>query len=59
MANPQANDTIAAPHRRRFPRWWRRALLTSRRINLFLWLEAMVNQPATVDVSQVCWYDAS
>jgi two-component system nitrogen regulation sensor histidine kinase NtrY len=27
--------------RRRFPRWWRRALLTSRRVNLFLWLEVI------------------
>jgi two-component system nitrogen regulation sensor histidine kinase NtrY len=30
----------AQPSRpRRFPRWWRRALVTSRRVNLFLWLE--------------------
>jgi two-component system nitrogen regulation sensor histidine kinase NtrY len=38
MAEPPANDSATALHRRRFPRWWRRALLTSRRINLFLWL---------------------
>jgi two-component system nitrogen regulation sensor histidine kinase NtrY len=43
MAEPPATDTAAAKPapRRRFPRWWRRALLTSRRINLFLWLEAI------------------
>jgi two-component system nitrogen regulation sensor histidine kinase NtrY len=39
MAEPPGNDTLAAPYRRRIPRWWRRALVTSRRINLFFWLE--------------------
>jgi two-component system nitrogen regulation sensor histidine kinase NtrY len=36
-----ADGTLPAqPSRpRRFPRWWRRALVTSRRVNLFLWLE--------------------
>jgi two-component system nitrogen regulation sensor histidine kinase NtrY len=38
MAEPPASDSATALHRRRFPRWWRRALLTSRRINLFQWL---------------------
>jgi two-component system nitrogen regulation sensor histidine kinase NtrY len=38
MAEPPA--TPSPQHRRRFPRWWRRALLISRRINLFRWLEA-------------------
>lgn len=37
MAEPPASPS--PPHRRRFPRWWRRALVTSRRVNLFLWLE--------------------
>ena len=40
MAEPTAPQPTA-PHRRRFPRWWRKALLTSRRINLFLWLEVI------------------
>jgi two-component system nitrogen regulation sensor histidine kinase NtrY len=41
MTDPpaQSHGAPIAHHRRRFPRWWRRALLTSRRINLFLWLE--------------------
>jgi two-component system nitrogen regulation sensor histidine kinase NtrY len=40
MDEPPAQATTAAhpPHGRRTPRWWRRALLTSRRINLFRWL---------------------
>jgi two-component system nitrogen regulation sensor histidine kinase NtrY len=40
MDEPPAQETTAPhqPHRRRIPRWWRRALLTSRRINLFMWL---------------------
>jgi two-component system nitrogen regulation sensor histidine kinase NtrY len=41
MAEPPGNDAVAAPHRRRIPRWWRRALVTSRRINLFFWLEVV------------------
>ncbi|MBO0749683.1 MAG: PAS domain-containing sensor histidine kinase, partial [Porphyrobacter sp.] len=36
-----SHSAPSPPHRRHFPRWWRRALLTSRRINLFLWLEAI------------------
>jgi two-component system, NtrC family, nitrogen regulation sensor histidine kinase NtrY len=42
MDEPPAQESTAPnpPHRRRIPRWWRRALLTSRRINLYLWLEA-------------------
>jgi len=39
MADAASMHTGSRP--RRFPRWWRRALLTSRRINLFLWLEAL------------------
>jgi two-component system nitrogen regulation sensor histidine kinase NtrY len=43
MAEPSVQEPMAPhpPHRRRIPRWWRRALLTSRRINLFRWLEAL------------------
>jgi len=43
MAEPSAEShtTPSPPHRSRFPRWWRRALLISRRINLFRWLEAI------------------
>ncbi|MGZ3196156.1 MAG: sensor histidine kinase [Croceibacterium sp.] len=37
----EAPTSPSPPHRRRFPRWWRRALLTSRRVNLFLWLEVI------------------
>jgi two-component system nitrogen regulation sensor histidine kinase NtrY len=41
MAGANAEISVTAPHRRRFPRWWRRALLTARRINLFFWLEVI------------------
>jgi two-component system nitrogen regulation sensor histidine kinase NtrY len=47
MAEPPATEPSSTSHRRRFPRWWRRALLTSRRINLFLWL-AVVAASAVV-----------
>jgi two-component system nitrogen regulation sensor histidine kinase NtrY len=38
-----ASDNPPGPDRtlRRLPRWWRRAQITARRINLFLWLEAI------------------
>lgn len=41
MAEPIAEESVTVRHARRFPRWWRRALVTSRRINLFLWLEVI------------------
>ncbi len=43
MAEPpaQSHSSPNPPHRRRIPRWWRRALLTSRRINLYRWLAAI------------------
>ena len=34
---PQEVSQVA----RRWPRWWRRALVASRNINLFLWLEVL------------------
>jgi two-component system nitrogen regulation sensor histidine kinase NtrY len=39
MVDPQPSPNPSL--RRHFPRWWRRTLLTSRRINLFLWLEVL------------------
>lgn len=41
-------------HHRRFPRWWRRALLTSRRINLFLWLEGIA--AVALLIMAASWY---
>jgi two-component system nitrogen regulation sensor histidine kinase NtrY len=38
MAEPFAESP---PRRRRIPRWWRRAMLTSRRINLYRWLAVL------------------
>ena len=58
MAEPPA-QSHAAPNplqRRRFPRWWRRALLTSRRINLFRWLTVVA--AAALAVMLASWYFA-
>jgi two-component system nitrogen regulation sensor histidine kinase NtrY len=58
MAEPSA-QSHAAPNplqRRRFPRWWRRALLTSRRINLFRWLTVVA--AAALAVMLASWYFA-
>ena len=58
MAEPSA-QSHAAPNplqRRRFPRWWRRALLTSRRINLFRWLTVVA--AAALVVMLASWYFA-
>jgi two-component system nitrogen regulation sensor histidine kinase NtrY len=45
LASDLAGDGAAAPqdakHARHAPRWWRRALLVSRRANLFVWLEVI------------------
>jgi two-component system nitrogen regulation sensor histidine kinase NtrY len=46
MAEPPASPTPT--HRRRIPRWWRRALLTSRRINLFRWLAVVAGAALVV-----------
>ena len=51
MAEPPASEIVTASRRRRFPRWWRRALLTSRRINLFLWLEVIATAALVVMVA--------
>ena len=58
MAEPPA-QSHAVPNplqRRRFPRWWRRALLTSRRINLFRWLTVVA--AAALAVMLASWYFA-
>jgi two-component system nitrogen regulation sensor histidine kinase NtrY len=39
MADAAPSAPTSRP--RRFPRWWRRALVTSRRVNLFRWLEVV------------------
>ena len=41
MADLSAENQPNGSHRRRIPRWWRRALLTSRRINLYRWLTVL------------------
>jgi two-component system nitrogen regulation sensor histidine kinase NtrY len=46
MAEPSALPNSL--HRRRIPRWWRRALLTSRRINLFRWLTVVAGSALVV-----------
>src|SRR5690606_6598956 len=40
MASAPGSDPASQPHRR-FPRWWRRALIASRRANIYLWLEVL------------------
>jgi len=40
MMSPAGQNEIAEPTRRS-PRWWRRTLVASRRVNLFLWLEIL------------------
>ena len=58
MAEPPAQShTVPSPlQRRRSPRWWRRALLTSRRINLFRWLTVIA--AAALIVMLASWYFA-
>lgn len=40
MASAPGPDIVSHPAHRS-PRWWRRALVVSRRVNLFLWLEVL------------------
>jgi two-component system nitrogen regulation sensor histidine kinase NtrY len=56
MDEPPAQKTAAPhpPHHRRIPRWWRRALLTSRRINLFMWLTVIAGSALVVMLAS--WY---
>src|SRR5690606_14041602 len=40
MASPPGPETVSQPAHR-LPRWWRRTLVASRRVNLFVWLEVI------------------